>query len=69
MSNNWFANQEVADKVKKELLEFIPAIQIAENVGCSYATVINYAKKIGIKCFKFEIYLLHNQLLDYWTTI
>ena len=31
MSNNWFANEEVADKVKKELLELVPAKQIAKN--------------------------------------
>lgn len=48
MSNNWFSNQEVAEKVKKELLELIPAKQIAKNVGCNYQTIVNYAKKIGI---------------------
>ncbi len=36
MSNNWFANEEVADKVKKELLELVPAKQIAKNVGCTF---------------------------------
>ena len=48
MSNNWFANEEVADKVKKELLDLIPAKQIAKNVGCNYQTIVNYAKLIGI---------------------
>ena len=48
MSNNWFANEEVADKVKKELLELVPAKQIAKNVGFNYQTIVNYAKSIGI---------------------
>ena len=40
MSNNWFSNQEVAEKVKKELLELIPAKQIAKNVGCNYFSAL-----------------------------